>query len=104
MGPLMWEPGQDWVVGMLAPEKERKAASEHLGGKELQDPRNTTTPWLTTYLRNFMVVGSSLTLQTQAPPLGSDHCSFPVQDSSLPKMRVIWGQMEKSGSFLHYNC
>lgn len=53
----MWEPGQDWVVGMLAPEKERKAASEHLGGKELQDPRNTTTPWQTTYLWNFMGCG-----------------------------------------------
>lgn len=100
MGPLMWEPGQDWVVGMLAPEKERKAASEHLGGKELQDPRNTTTPWQTTYLWNFMGCGEL----PDTPPLGSDHCSFPVQDSSLPKMRVIWGQMEKSGSFLHYNC
>lgn len=54
MGPLMWELGQDWVVGMLAPEKERKAASERLGGKEMQDPRNTTTPWQTTCLWNFM--------------------------------------------------
>lgn len=82
MGPLMWELGPDWVVGMLAPEKERKAASEHLGRKELQDPRNTATPWQTTCLWNFMGCGELPATPDPGPTPGLSSGLFPAPNES----------------------